>query len=111
MIHPLVKEKIKNKIKQAKGEIIFLDIPLLYEASFDDLCDKVIVVYTDYLTNLERLKKRDQIDDEYAKNKIASQMDIEIKKQKANYIIDNSHDLCYTYKQIEDILQRIKKEE
>lgn len=111
LIHPLVKEKIKNKIKQAKGEIIFLDIPLLYEASFDDLCDKVIVVYTDYLTNLERLKRRDQIDDEYAKNKIASQMDIEIKKQKANYIIDNSHDLCYTYKQIEDILQRIKKEE
>ena len=52
-----------------------------------------------------------KIDDEYAKNKIASQMDIEIKKQKANYIIDNSHDLCYTYKQIEDILQRIKKEE
>lgn len=111
LIHPLVKEKIKHKIKQSSSKLIFVDIPLLYEASFDDLCDKVIVIYTDYDTNLKRLMERDNIAIEYAKSKIASQMDIEIKKEKANYIIDNSHDLCYTYKQLEEILKTIKEEE
>lgn len=107
LIHPLVKEEIKKQIKKSKSSIIFIDVPLLYEASFDDLCDRVIVVYTDYQTNIERLIQRDNIDETLAKKKIASQMDIELKKQKADYLIDNSLDLCYTYKQLNQILNKI----
>lgn len=108
LIHPLVKEEIKRKIRNSNSLIIFVDVPLLYEASFDDLCDKVIVVYTTYQTNLKRLISRDSINEEFAKKKIASQMDIEIKKQKADYLIDNSLDLCYTYKQLSQILNKIR---
>lgn len=111
LIHPLVKEEIKKQIRQNKSPIIFIDVPLLYEASFNDLCDKVIVVYTDYQTNLRRLIERDHIDEKLAKMKISSQMDIEIKKEKADYLIDNSLDLCYTYKQLNQILNKIRGSE
>ena len=34
-------------------------------------------------------------------------MDLELKKQKAHYIIDNSFDLCYTYKQVDVIISKL----
>lgn len=107
LIHPLVLKEIKRQIKASSELLIFVDVPLLYEASFDSICNQVIVIYTDYKTNIDRLMKRDNIDESFAKSKISSQMDIEIKKQKANYLIDNSLDLCYTYKQLDDIIANI----
>jgi len=51
---------------------------------------------------------RDGIDEEYAMKKINASMDIELKKAKADFVIDNSKDQDTTYKQIEEILRRIK---
>ena len=89
--------------------MIFIDVPLLYEAKFEDLCDYVIVVNVDKEIQITRLMLRDNIDREYAEKKINSQMPLEEKCQMANFIIDNSFDLCYTYKQIDEIINRLKK--
>lgn len=109
LIHPLVKERINNYVAHSNEPIIFIDVPLLYEAKFDSLCDKVIVVYTNPITNIIRLMTRDGISEEYANIKIKSQMSIDEKCEKANYIIDNSDELCYTYKQIDKVLEKIKE--
>ena len=42
-------------------------------------------------------------------SRINSQMDIEIKKQKAHFIIDNSKDLCYTYKQVDEVVHKLQE--
>lgn len=107
IIHPIVKKQVVNEIKLCKDEIVFVDVPLLYEAKFDSLCHYVICVYTNYENNLSRLMKRDNITYEQAVNKIKSQMDIELKKQMAHFIIDNSRDLCYTYKQVDEVVNKI----
>lgn len=109
IIHPLVKDKLKYLISRSKEQIVFVDVPLLYEAKFEDLCDKVIVVKTNLEINIERLMKRDNINEEYAKIKIASQMNIEEKCQKANFIIDNSSDICYTYMQTKKIIKELEE--
>ena len=108
IIHPLVKEKIKAQIATSNQKQIFVDVPLLFEASFEDLCDEVITVYTDPATNVKRLKERDHIDQAYAEKKIASQLSLDEKCRKSNYIIDNSSDLCYTYNQIDEIIKTLK---
>ena len=36
-----------------------------------------------------------------------SNKDLELKKQKAHFIIDNSKDLCYTYKQVDEVVHKI----
>jgi len=107
IIHPLVYNKIKEEINLCTDNVIFIDVPLLYEAGFDKLCDYVIVVKTNKEENVKRLMNRDNIDEEYAYIKIASQMDIEKKCQLANFIIENSFDLCYTYKQIDEVLKTL----
>ena len=108
IIHPLVKKTILKEIKNSKEQLIFVDVPLLYEAKFEDICDFVIVIYTNELLNLERLSKRDNISLENAKLKVNAQLPIFTKCYFSDFIIDNSFDLCYTYKQIDKIIEKLK---
>jgi dephospho-CoA kinase len=107
LMHPIIKQKVIEEIKESKQKLIFIDVPLLYESGFDDLCHYVICVYTNVDINIERLLKRDNISKEDAIIRINSQMEIELKKQKAHFIIDNSFDLCYTYKQVDEVVHKI----
>lgn len=107
LIHPIIKQRVIDEIKLCDKKIVFIDVPLLYESGFDDLCHKVICVYTDKETNLNRLMSRDNLSIEGASTRINSQMDLEVKKQKAHFIIDNSIDLCYTYKQVNEIIKKL----
>lgn len=113
IIHPLVIEKIISKTKEYKNNpnnLIFVDIPLLYEEGLEYLVEKVIVVYIPQDLQIKRLMARDNIDKEYSLKKINVSMDIETKKQKADYVIDNSLDLTETYKNVDEVLRRIKNE-
>ena len=107
--HPIIKEEVLKEINQADG-IVFVDVPLLYESKFDSLCDKVICVYLNKETQIKRLMERDHIDYSYAKAKIASQMDLDQKRDLADYVIDSKGSFQETYDQVLKILEMIKGE-
>lgn len=106
--HPLIVEEIKNLLEKIKENIIFLDIPLLFEAKLWHLCDTILCVYTDLDTQLHRLIERDNITRELALKKIASQMSLEIKKDQSDYVIDSSGSILSTRKQIDELLEQIQ---
>lgn len=110
IIHPYVIDELKKGISSTDDHIIFLDIPLLFEAHLEYLCDKIIVVYINELLQLERLMNRNQIDKEQALLLMSKQISIEIKKHKADYIIDNQGDLNHLYTEIENILKEVDNE-
>lgn len=113
IIHPFVIKKIKEKTSSYKGKhdnLIFVDIPLLYEENLEHLVDKVIVIYLNQTKQIKRLMVRDSIDEEYAIKKIKASMNLEVKKAKADYVIDNSFDLSNTYKETDEVLRRIRNE-
>lgn len=110
IIHPLVIKEVKRQLKLINEDIVFVDVPLLYEAKMESLMDKVIVVYIPEEIQLQRLIKRDQIDDSYAYKKIRSQMPISIKAKLADYLINNENNVNDTLKQLDEILRRIKSE-
>lgn len=107
--HPIIKEEVLKEINKADG-IVFVDVPLLYESKFDSLCDKVICVYLNKETQIKRLMERDHIDYSYAKAKIASQMDLDKKRDLADYVIDSKGSFQETYRQVLKILEMIKGE-
>lgn len=109
IVHPRVIACLKREIEKAEG-LLFIEIPLLFEAKLEHFCDKILVVHTSRQTQLERLKKRDGIDAGFAEAKIAAQMDIEEKKKRADYLVDNEGGLDATYEQIENILRRVNDE-
>lgn len=106
IIHPYVINKIREIIENNQDkEVIFLDIPLLFESNLEYLCDKIIVVYLNEEEEIKRLMKRDNIDEAYAKKIISNQMRIEEKKARANIILDNNQELEQLHSQIEELLK------
>ncbi|KAG5527355.1 hypothetical protein RHGRI_028294 [Rhododendron griersonianum] len=71
-------------------KVIVLDIPLLFEAKMDKWTKPIIVVWVDPETQLQRLMERDRTSVEEAKNRIQAQMPLDLKKTKADIVIDNT---------------------
>ncbi len=94
---------------------VFYDVPLLFE-QFDELkasglaFDAIWLVDANEEVQLARLMARDGIDEAYAKEKIASQMPLAEKKEKATIIFDNSGDLMNLYNQVDDALEALPGE-
>ena len=109
ILHPLIFKETKEAIDKNDG-IIFVDVPLMFEAHFDVLCDKIICVYTEKSSQLDRLMKRDNISASEALKKIESQMPIEEKIKKSDFILKSEEDFTDTKKNIMDILAKIKEE-
>lgn len=78
---------------QPQATWLVYDVPLLFERSLNFRVDQSVVVYTTPEVQLERLMKRDHINEEFAQRIIATQMPIEEKKKRADYVLDNSGDL------------------
>ena len=105
--HPIVVEEIRNRISNINDGLIFVDIPLLYEAKLEYLCDKVICVFLKKKLQVERLMARDGIDEDYALAKIHSQMDLYMKKELADYVINSQGEFSETKKQVVNVINDI----
>jgi len=112
IILPEVKREILKKALILEKDNIpyFVDLPLYFEKQNYPEFNKVVVVYAPKELQLKRASKRDKSSVKDIENIINNQMDIEEKKLKADYVIDNSKDLKYLQKEIENFLKRIEKE-
>ncbi len=104
IIHPYVRKRMEMFIEE-NNRIIFLDIPLLFEANMEDLCDEIWVVYVSFETQLERLMKRNQMDEKTAMMRIYAQMSLEEKKNRADVVLNNETTLNNLYTQIKERLE------
>lgn len=110
IIHPYVIETIHKNIQQSLAPIIFLDIPLLFEAHLEYLCHKIMVVYVRESIQCQRLMQRNHISEAEAMHLIHQQISIEEKKNKADYIVNNENNIEDLYQNIERILKIINDE-
>ena len=80
---------LRDKLAQTE-DIFFMDIPLLFEQDYASWFDETWLVYVNRDVQLERLMNRDQLSQESAKTRLASQWPLEEKKKFATYILDNN---------------------
>lgn len=107
IVHPEVrKEMLKQRDEGVSQQetFIFLDIPLLFESQLESLVDRIIVVYTTPELQLSRLMNRNDLSEEEALNRIHSQQSLEEKCKKADRVIENTQDLAFIRKQLQNIL-------
>ncbi len=92
-IHPLIREKIYQEAKKMedKKARYVVDIPLYFESGHYD-GSVVGVVYCPKKEQVKRLMLRESICEADAIKRVDSQIDIEEKKEKADFVIDNSKD-------------------
>ncbi len=94
LLHPLVRSAIATDIeKRYAAETscrVVVEVPLLYEARWEDDFEAVIVVYADEAHCLERIMKRDHISREEAECAMSAQWPLAEKVLLADHVIDNN---------------------
>ena len=109
IIHPQIRKNISEQIQVYKNEkLVFVDVPLLFEAKFDDLVEKIIVISLDEKIQLERLMNRNSLSKEEALQRIKSQIPVREKEKLGDYVVDNSFTQENTYNQVDRILEKLK---
>lgn len=108
IIHPQIRKNISEQLQVHKNEkLVFVDVPLLFEAKFDDLVEKIIVISLDEKIQLERLMNRNSLSKEEALQRIKSQIPVREKEKLGDYVVDNSFTQENTYNQVDRILEKL----
>ncbi|EAC3357287.1 dephospho-CoA kinase [Listeria monocytogenes] len=110
--HPRVKDymlEARERFFRSGEELVFFDIPLLFESHLESLVDQIVVVWTTPETELKRLMERNNLTKEDALRRIESQMGIDEKARKADFVIDNNESLEKTQKQVNTFIERFVK--
>ncbi|RMF92822.1 MAG: dephospho-CoA kinase [Candidatus Schekmanbacteria bacterium] len=111
LTHPLIIKKIREKKAELErthpNDIIILDAPLLYETELDKTVEKVIVISSTREEQMRRLIQLRGMKKEDAENRINSQMPIDDKVKRADYVIDNSGTIDDLRRQVEDLFKEI----
>ena len=113
LLQPLIKIMILDEIEEyrQKGEnMIVLDLPLLFEKQYEELCEDIIVVYIPKELQLERLMRRNQYTKQEALSRIDSQLSIEEKRKRATVLLDNQGTVQQLYQQVEQWLVETKND-
>jgi dephospho-CoA kinase len=96
IVHPLVTRLRDREIAQARDRgdpIVICVIPLLFERNIVDEFDAIVLVDAPRPLRLERMVATRGMEATEAMNMIASQMPAELKRARADYVIENNNSL------------------
>ncbi len=111
IIHPLIKNEVilrSHRLDKMNVDY-FIDIPLFFEKGGSYGIKKVVVVYCPKEEQTRRVMKRDKLSYEEAIQRIELQIDIEEKKEKADFVIDNSLDINHLTEEVNRFVSILKE--
>lgn len=107
IVHPRVHEEQNRLLTEAEAAdpngIAIVDAALMIESGGYKRFDKLIVVFCDRETQVERLMERNQITREDAERRIAAQMPSDEKRKYADYEIDTSGTFDETRSRVQQV--------
>lgn len=105
VVKEIIEEIERNKSK--KFDYIGIDVPLLYEAKMEKLCDYVIAVIAEDEEKILRICKRDNITPETAKQRLEIQNNNEFFIKNSDFIIYNNGSLEKLENSLKEIIEKI----
>ena len=111
ILHPLVFERINIFIRKnaGKARIVVIEVPLLFERGYENRFNRTITVYSREEKALSRLEKQG-IKRQETLQRLKSQLPIEDKIRRFDFIIDNNRSIKETNRQVKEIYQELLKE-
>lgn len=90
MLHPLIYQRSHEAVREhSRASYVLVVIPLLFETNFQSLVDRILVVDCPQEVQVERLVKRDDIDEDLARKMISQQLGNAARLARAHDVIDN----------------------
>jgi dephospho-CoA kinase len=113
LLHPLARKSVIEQLDRlekidSQAGITLVEVPLLYEAGWEDIFHSVIVVYADCATCLRRIMERDGVNYAEAEAGFSSQMPLFEKVLKADHVIDNSGNMIDTQLQVAHLARALR---
>lgn len=112
IVHPPVYRQIERWFAKlaaiGREPIGVADVPLLLETGHESDFDQIVVVAASVEQQLARLKSRDGFDDAQARQRIETQWPIDLKIEKADFVIRTDGTFEDTDRQVDEVLDRLK---
>src|SRR5687768_11219836 len=112
LVHPEVERLRKSRVAEAKSrgdKMVVCDIPLLFEKKMADRFDKIVLVDAPRPLRLERLVNERGLRETEAMDMIAAQMPAELKRARADYVVDNGGTLSELTRKVDDIWAELNR--
>lgn len=106
IVHPEVsrlRDDLINEARERGDETVVCDIPLLFERRFVDDFDHIVLVDAPRPLRLERLTRDRALGQNEAMNMIAAQMPAELKRARADFVIDNDADVAVLETRVDEV--------
>lgn len=106
IVHPEVERLREVRIDEARqrgDRIVVCDIPLLFEKKMADRFDRILLVDAPRPLRLERLVTDRGLRETEAMDMIAAQMPAELKRARADFVIDNGSTLTELERRVNDV--------
>lgn len=113
IVHPRVFEAIEtffDTARRAGAAVAVVDAALMYETGSYERYHRVVVAYCPRDIQRERLMSRDGVSAEQADRRIAAQMSVEEKRDRADYVIDTSGTLEQTLERTDAVFEQLRAE-
>ena len=108
---PLIKKRILKIIADTKASdentLSIFEIPLLFEGGYQQYFDGIITIYVSEEVQLKRLMNRNNLTREVALDRINSQMSMSEKRDRADFVIDNSGDLTHLADEFDKLISQL----
>ena len=111
VIHPLVAKVQLDWLAARREEgarIVVLDIPLLFETGGETRVDKVVVVSAPAHVQRARVLARPDMSEQKLDAIVAKQVPDEVKRAKADFVVDSSQGLEHARQQVRAIIKELE---
>lgn len=113
IVHPEVERLRIRLIEQARArndQVVVCDIPLLFERHMTDRFSRIVLVDASRAVRLERLVKDRELRETEAMDMIAAQMPAELKRARADFIIENDGTFAQLERRVQDVWSALMHE-
>ena len=108
VVHPLVRKEMNKFLKKNKNKkAVVLDIPLLLENKLNLNTDILVFIDSSKNKMMSRLKKRKNFNLKTYKLLKSLQLSLELKKEKADFVIKNNFNSAKIKKDAKNLLNKI----
>ncbi len=109
IVHPEIRNDLSARIDSLEKDIVIVEIPLLFESGLEHCVDFILLIHVDEQTQLDRLKKRDNLETDEILRRIRSQTNIDKKLSLSDLAIENSNSIDALYRKLEDFCGRLRE--
>lgn len=111
LLHPLIRQRVQDErrvLETQNTRLAVYDVPLLFETDSVPDFDKVVVVTCTQDQQRERLVKKYGWNDEEINRRLAAQWPLNLKEQRADFLVYNTGDLLHLDKEFQGLLVWLK---